>query len=935
MRCDRYSWVSKLFFFFTCLCIANLVFAADEIVNVPDLAFSPTEGDVSMVYLNAIFGQVGNLLHGTGSQIMGQIFAVLNSGVAVIGGVILLYTLVLTTLNTANEGQFLGQKLSSVWVPARTLAGSALLLPQTSGYSTIQVFVMWLVVQGVGLADNIWAQALTFLQKGGVIVNMSQKPVPNRSSDSLDNVSKLFRSQVCLQGLQNRLQAAREAALVDGSVSIPSPVPDLFSTIDVLNPAVNDPQSAVLTVPIPNLKGVFAPGSPEVNAYGAFDGACGSITLTKTPGAASAVGSDNLFYRNSTGQLISLRVMAVHQLLSDFNAPAGQAVSWLALPPDVRIPKDMGQCPSGAKVCDNKNWNNGLPALLPGTILQNGFADYQGIMQPAFRNHEKSQQWIDQAKKKGWILAGSYYLNLAQLNENLKLNLDKMEGVTFGDPLSPEKFCAHQSPFTNLGESSTGVKNCNLLRGWIYEAPMSTYIQSAIHYLMIDAVCADPQHPFAPQNPNCNPAKGAGGKTGVSGLAARLLDIVTGGLFTVGHQMEELRNAHLNGKNPLLILTNLGSTLIDVVTRIWLVGTLLLVVIAIATGSVPSESISSAPMVMVMWFIPFLTFLMTLAFSSGVFLLYYIPAIPFIIFSFAAVGWMIGVVESMVAAPIVALGMMHPEGHEAFGRADNALMLLFNVFLRPGMMVIGLFAGFILSYVGVWLLGAGFFGVQHVIHHYNTGSAFLWYPLCMAMLYTYFAVQVVSQAFGLIHLLPDKVLRWLSGGAQESLGGEMAGQTMQSVSRATGQTGMQAGRVMPDSGTSLSSRARWDKDAIKDSAPFKKKQVDIGLQEQPTASGASNTEAEQKAGGEDGAPGAGDDARSNDDGAPLASSASPDHPGGVPSAPPSSPSATPPPSPTDGQGESSVASVPNDSSKEPGDSEDNESDDDKKDDDKK
>ncbi len=31
------------------------------------------------------------------------------------------------------------------------------------------------------------------------------------------------------------------------------------------------------------------------------------------------------------------------------------------------------------------------------------------------------------------------------------------------------------------------------------------------------------------------------------------------------------------------------------------------------------------------------------------------------------------VIEAMVAAPIVALGITHPEGHEAFGKGEHAL----------------------------------------------------------------------------------------------------------------------------------------------------------------------------------------------------------------------------------------------------------------------
>lgn len=127
-----------------------LAFASSSTSTGSSLSFAPPPSDVSVIFLGNIFGIVDGVLHGTGSQIMGSMFGVFNSAVLALGGIIIMYTLLVSTMNTAHEGQMLGQKWSSIWVPLRSTLGLALLIPKGTGYCLMQIFVMWIVVQGVG-----------------------------------------------------------------------------------------------------------------------------------------------------------------------------------------------------------------------------------------------------------------------------------------------------------------------------------------------------------------------------------------------------------------------------------------------------------------------------------------------------------------------------------------------------------------------------------------------------------------------------------------------------------------------------------------------------------------------------------------------------------------------------------------------------------------
>ena len=149
------------------------------------LSFAPPPSDVSVIFLGNIFGIVDGILHGTGSQIMGTMFGVFNSAVLALGGIVIMYTLIVSTMNTAQEGQMLGQKWSSIWIPLRSTLGLALLIPKASGYCLMQIFVMWVVVQGVGAADKVWSAALGYLNTGGVLVQAQMNPLTSlRSGNS-------------------------------------------------------------------------------------------------------------------------------------------------------------------------------------------------------------------------------------------------------------------------------------------------------------------------------------------------------------------------------------------------------------------------------------------------------------------------------------------------------------------------------------------------------------------------------------------------------------------------------------------------------------------------------------------------------------------------------------------------------------------------------
>ena len=156
--------------------------------------------------------------------------------------------------------------------------------------------------------------------------------------------------------------------------------------------------------------------------------------------------------------------------------------------------------------------------------------------------------------------------------------------------------------------------------------------------------------------------------------------------------------------------------------------------------------------------------LLLTTFVQGCILAIYIPMVPFIIFTFTAIGWFIAVIEAMIAAPLVALGMTHPEGHDLMGKSEQAIMLLLNVFLRPILMIIGLIGGMILSYVALTILDKGF---VIILRQYFKG---LFAFMAVFSIYCGLAMTLVHVCYALIYQIPDRVMRWI--GLQTEAGGQ-------------------------------------------------------------------------------------------------------------------------------------------------------------------
>jgi defect-in-organelle-trafficking protein DotA len=452
-----------------------LGFATDIITSTSSsMSFNPPPGDYSVIFLGNIFGVVDGVLHGTGSQIMGTMLGVFNSGVLALGGIVIMYIILVSTLNTAHEGEMLGHKWSSIWVPVRTIIGLSMLIPKASGYCAMQIFVMWVVVQGIGLADKVWDAALDYLNRGGVIIRANMNPTTSMTAGAnviAGGASVILYGQVCMLGLQTQLANARQSYLDQANSNVgpcagtPSTkmqrfcdtaVPDFINSVDPLNIQLQSDSQGHSTSNYKALMPQFDSGS----IYASLNGICGTIQWspvntnalmtkdnngnpTTTPAISTLTSGDIETVQMTRGMAVGqmyttlasvARLMVGNDpqiTLNNGGTSTSNAASLVATEQfGVPLTSGYGACTSGKNgACPNwgadPTTSTTAGVLLQGTEFQGAIADYNAIMAPTLKlmsdamnadAANKAREFIHTSEQSGWILAGSYFFDLAQLN---------------------------------------------------------------------------------------------------------------------------------------------------------------------------------------------------------------------------------------------------------------------------------------------------------------------------------------------------------------------------------------------------------------------------------------------------------------------------------------------------------------------------------------
>ena len=688
------------------------------------LSFTPPASDLSVtLFLNPIFGAL--VPGGGGGDAMASVIGKFNAGVLMVGGILLSYGIIAGTMQTAHDGEVLGRRWSSMWMPIRTSIGVAAIVPMGSGYSVIQFIVMWIVVQGVGLADTLWS---AYSKDTNAQVTLAM----NASSEKAASTARaILISNLCTVMLKSTAADEKAAAVARS---------------DTLTAPENDP---------------FATGVSDTSQ----DYICGYVSMPKEP-SASYFETGNSWARQTFGSLDIDKAM--------YNAHKAALTSLQATLAPLATKIYSSDNESSTAVL-TKDYNSAVSTYL--TALNNAAASAASSGKAASGFSEMAAR----ASQDGWAVAGAWYMKFIRVQNMLTSAVNQFPTVVkpdeekLGITKSDSKWSGLVKKFNNVVNSSsfsagsTGLDKEN---------------QSMIKAQQDDE------------------------------FWSTFFSWVSDKIDLSRHAQTLLKNTNA-GDNPLLsvvsfgnIIFNGGIAIVGIMLSLFALGGVakkMPIVDKLVKSLVSSETMLSI-LIIVM---PLVMTLMGVMLGWGGILAFYVPMIPFIIWIGVVIGWLILVVEAVIAAPLWAVMHIHPDADGVAGRGGQGYNLVLSLALRPALAIIGLIAAMVLMYpLGKFIIDI-FWSAWNIAMNNDTG---LFVGLAGVVIFANLLTAVLKQVFSLAHVVPDKLLRWV-GGDTGGLG-QYAGDLVQghegAVKMASGWVGSQVGQSAADNLRKLRDNKRTD-----------------------------------------------------------------------------------------------------------------------------
>lgn len=688
--------------------------------------------DVSVGMLRSVFGPIIDVLVSgadpntvsAASSLLGTLFMTFNSGVLIIGSIIVSYVAMMGAVNTANDGEAMGKAWSSVWTPVRIVAGGAVLLPSASGYSFIQMLVLMISLWSAGFASSMYRAGITLgvLKPDGIVASSTAAP---GSAFGLRAFAKQY------------LPVAYCARAANTIYADPAGNPSVMAN--------NSQADRITAVDGRTDYTFFIKDRNAATNLGGGEPICGTVKVTTyTPTAAT----------EATGT--SIAIATLHSGLSTSKAAAATALmqnidAWVAT-----MPSDMNQ----------PGWDSVQSAQFNAIVK----AREDALISEITAQASSSQSAIDNGisafvtgmTDEGWASAGGWYQRVGAIRKQLAGTVTEPAGSATEPSLSglPADARAH------------------LLKGSVTT--------------MAEAIIKKSEEPGKGYDPTAAPAADFASALPKDGTS----DINVGAIREdLGSKFGSFVNTTMNG---VVNIATGASPGVDAVSRMKLVGDYLVLAMASAElAKVALETSVTALRVVVgavggvevlgnkadfrgvtdpLWdwtmavpvdqLTQLVSYLKPLAFYFSVFL----PSLPYTIFMIVVVGWLLGVLQTVVAAPLWAI--MHMRPSQTFvGSESQGYLLLMALFVRPALAVIGLFAAMLVADPVVDFIAKAFFSMRGAVVT-STGLfpgalveffTFAWWLFAFGLV----LLPVLYMIFGLPHVLPDHVLKWLNVGVSD------------------------------------------------------------------------------------------------------------------------------------------------------------------------
>lgn len=324
---------------------------------------------------------------GTGSgSTLGTMFGTFNAALLAVGVFWFAYNVTAATVQTAEGGEFMGQRFSTIWFPIRFIVGISTLVPMFGGYCGAQVIMMYFAKMGIGMANLVVAAALSSL--GGF--NTASAVIHQNAQET---AKAMFNSNLCMLAVGNdNSMASANGIDINGNITGPETNVSLFMAADGLEYSY----------------------SRQAPVTSGGDGACGDvkIVLTKMASNSNVIDISSIVDDAKAAHQSALATMnaSMQQLAQDYlNSTTGGGGSI-----DFPAKFDAAAAAYEKTVTD---------ALSPkATSLSNA----------------AMSKITSEITSKGWMALGSFYQSLAVIGDTITAVAGGKTAITA--PQDPDKF---------------------------------------------------------------------------------------------------------------------------------------------------------------------------------------------------------------------------------------------------------------------------------------------------------------------------------------------------------------------------------------------------------------------------------------------------------------------------------------------------------------
>lgn len=691
--------------------LSRMALAAGQQVTTDAMVQAGTKsGDVIADSYRELFGtgSLNPLQLGQGftGALFNDIFFYLNLGALALGTCWFLYTVTAGTVQTAHEGEWLGRRYNSVWLPIRVGLGISSCAPIFLGWSALQWITLLMSTMGNGLANmaavKVGADAMQAMNW--------EAPQPNGkpSVAAFDLATAVAEMHTCRAAYNMALHTARLQASdanyysskedVPGAMSIVSPPDETHAGERVTNWVKNKWNSTQANATV-----------VKKRIWGNVAGAsCGSIGITDATLSPMTSGAANAM------------LSSVDALLADKDL-------------------DLWRCavsPAVASGCgDVTGALNRWVTQAAQTINDNVFSQVSSLSGQIDSDLKTNQSLFQsQIKEQGWTALGFWFFTLMKSQQEINAaQHGHFYTITFGQNLTNSLPSSAQAQFSVLANTGANTFDAiadqyessgNLKKGMSAEnagkALNEHYAFKLIDWLITSETNSNPLIAMKRLGDN---------------IVDTYLAIETGKMVA----------------NVAMNFTGAGRALGAAAD------------VASAASSAGGGGKGGAALSLFDAFKELkesLGHVLSLLFIAGLTLAYYIPMIPFINWFASIISYFANLVEGLFAGPVHAMAHMDGEGEGMGNRTTHGYLFMFNLFLIPILTVGGfLAANAICSVLGKWLMNSYKFLLADVAQeNWVVG------PISISMylfIYCVLCLQLVNRCFDLCHSLRDSVLAFI------------------------------------------------------------------------------------------------------------------------------------------------------------------------------